>query len=51
MSELEIARALAFIDLLMEELDSHQIARALERFELVCEQRGWAFPERASIAA
>ena len=43
--DLSCAQAAAFAEVLLDELNGDQIARALERFELICEQRGWEHPK------
>jgi hypothetical protein len=42
--EIERAQAAAWAELLMEDMSPAQIAGKLERFELICFQRGWAYP-------
>jgi hypothetical protein len=42
-------QAVAFVETLCEEMTEFQIATALERWELICEQRGWNRPIELEI--
>jgi len=44
MSDVQMRQAVAFVETLCEEMTEMQIAKALERWELICEQKGWSRP-------
>jgi hypothetical protein len=49
MNDLEIKQAVAFVETLCDEMTELQIAKALERWELVCEQQGWSRPVEVEV--
>jgi hypothetical protein len=42
---LEREQATAFVELLLDGMPAIQIASKMERFELICAQRGWRNPD------
>jgi hypothetical protein len=49
MSDLQMKQAIAFVELLCEEMTELQIAAALEQWECLCEQEGWCRPIELEI--
>lgn len=44
MTSLEREQRRTFAEILLEEIGLHELLRARERWELLCEQRGWPVP-------
>jgi hypothetical protein len=42
--DLQMQQAVAFVETLCDEMTEIQIANALERWKLICEEQGWSRP-------